>query len=112
VSGVRPEDLVGAGLWIVRGVCRPPSAASLEIREGRRRRLVGWRSGSSLPTAASLAPAPGAPAARSSPIAAATALVIASRSDGLADPPSAIWPMSGPTRKIVVVELVDGLSTS
>jgi hypothetical protein len=59
-----------------------------------------------------LGAAPTVPAASRSPIAVATARVIVARSDGDADPASAIWPMRLPTRNSVVDDPVDGLVTS
>jgi len=96
--------------WIVVGRSASSSGATAE----------GWAEprsaeapGRALPAAASLGWGwPAVPAAPSSPIAVATACVMVWRSDGLAEPASAIWPISWPTRKSVVFDPVAGLVTS
>jgi hypothetical protein len=68
--------------------------------------------GCSLPVAASVGLTAEVPAAAESPMAVATAAVMAARSDSFALPPTAIWPTNPPTRNRVVRELVDPFSTS
>ena len=123
--GSSPKTSVALALWTVSGIVAGGEAVEVlsGSEVGRRASSSGANADSdgsappsSEPAGSWLAVPPSArppvPAAVPSPIAAATAEVMTARSVGLAVPPSATWPTSPPTRKSVVVEPVDGLSTS
>src|SRR4051812_28672968 len=124
--GSSPKTSVALALWTVSGMSAGGDEVDVgsAIDVGKRASNSGANGdadgsaepgGSALgspPFAASVGFAPLLPAAAPSPMAAATADVMTSRSVWPAVPASAIWATSPLTRNSVVVDPVDGLVTS